>query len=123
MCKRFAAFAAFLLFIAFASHAQNRKVTGKVFSDENGPLSGTTIQIKGSKLNIATDNDGSFSINIPDKGNVTLKVSHIGYESKEFVIKNQFDFPNIVLAKKQSEIDAVVVVGYGTSRRKDLKHL
>ncbi len=120
MCKRFAAFAAFLLFIAFASHAQNRKVTGKVFSDENGPLSGTTIQIKGSKLNIATDNDGSFSINIPDKGNVTLKVSHIGYESKEFVIKNQFDFPNIVLAKKQSEIDAVVVVGYGTSRRKDL---
>ncbi len=108
------------LFMGSTLIAQTRKVTGKVFSEELKPLNGATVQLRNSKITTSTDANGEFSINVPENQKTTiLKITSVGFEMQEVVAKGN-SVPDVFMKLKQSNLDAVVVVGYGTSKRKDL---
>jgi TonB-linked SusC/RagA family outer membrane protein len=98
---------------AFAQNA----VTGKVVDESGEPVVGAAVQIKGSNTGVATDLDGLFSIRVADNG--TLVISSIGYKTAEIAVKGQKNI-NVVLEEDALFLDDVVVVGYGTARKKDV---
>lgn len=109
-----------VVFFATSSQAfsQGSVVTGKVTGATGEPLSGVSIQVKGSSTGTSTDNEGSFSINVPNP-NATIVVTSLGYDSQEINLAGRNNVP-ITLATATTQLDQVVVVGYGTQRKKDL---
>jgi TonB-linked SusC/RagA family outer membrane protein len=97
----------------------NPKVTGKVVDSKTGePIIGATIAIKGTVLGTVTDIDGSFSLIVQDT-NAILVVSFVGYEKKELPV--QFNTEIIInLETKSTELEQVVVIGYGVQKKADL---
>jgi TonB-linked SusC/RagA family outer membrane protein len=91
-------------------------ISGQV-SDAIGPLSGVSVLVKGTKKGVSTNSDGKYSITA-DKGAI-LVFSSIGYDPKEIVVGDQTVI-NVTLTSGQSDLDEVVVVGYGTARKRDL---
>ena len=92
-------------------------ITGTVTDSKGTPLQGVTVLIKGTKKGTSTDETGHFSIDAPENG--TLVVSFVGYTTQEVPINNQTNI-YIVLVNANSELNEVVVIGYGTAKRKDL---
>lgn len=108
----------FLLFFSSASFAQSITLQGKVISAvDDKALAGVSIQLKGGQTGTTTDEAGLFSImaRIGD----TLLISHVGYENAEFAVKGTTSV-NITLQPTGRSLDDVVVVGYGTQRRRDV---
>ena len=93
-------------------------VRGKVTNDQQQPLPGVAVRIKDMHTGTVTDADGNFEIKAPNEG-ASLVFSFIGYESKEVKI-NDNRVINISLAPKNTGLDEVVVVGYGTQKRTTL---
>ena len=92
-------------------------VSGKVLDEQRQPLSGANIKAKGTNISTQTSIDGSFSIKLPD--NVTsLIVSYIGMESQEVKITGN-DLV-VILHQQSQKMDEVVVIGYGTTKKKDV---
>ena len=116
MLKRFILVALACLAVGVQAFAQNA-VTGKVVDEKGEPVSGAGVQIKGSTTGVATDLDGLFSIRVADNG--TLVISSIGYKTVEVAVKGQKSI-NVVLEEDTLFLDDVVVVGYGTARKKDV---
>lgn len=107
------------LFFATYANAQQKIVTGTLNSNENGlPLGGVTITVKGTNVNTITKEDGSYKITVP-AGSNTLVFSSVGYLSQEVPV-NSSGVVNLALAPERKGLDEVVVVGYGTQRRRDL---
>lgn len=108
-----------LLFIGVVNgYAQQIAVTGTVLDSKKEPLIGVTIQLKGTTRGTVTDLDGKFSIQASKKE--TLVVSYIGYKTQEILLADQTNNLSIVLQDDSEMLDEVVVVGYGTMRKKDL---
>ena len=109
-----------LLLIAgvFSANAQQKTITGKVTSDKDGsPVSGASVVAKGSKSGTQTAADGTFSLSVPNS--VTkLVITSIGFSSQEVTIGS--GSANVVLSATAEGLSEVVVIGYGTSRKKDL---
>ncbi|MVM29683.1 SusC/RagA family TonB-linked outer membrane protein [Spirosoma sp. HMF4905] len=98
--------------------AQGRTVTGKVTDPSGASLPGVSVQIKGTQRGTNTDADGKYSLaNVPD--NATLVLSFIGYTSQEVAVGNRSTV-DVKLSDDTKALDEVVVVGYGTAKRKDL---
>jgi TonB-linked SusC/RagA family outer membrane protein len=93
------------------------RITGTVTSPTGEPLSGATVQVKGSTVGTNTDSAGTFTLNVDE--NAILVITYIGYQSQEIPVtgKNRFE---ITLTALPGSINEVVVIGYGTSRKKDL---
>ncbi len=109
----------FLLILSAVSCVINgQSVSGKVFSKTTGePLSGASISVKGTTTNTKTDALGNFKI-AADKG-ATLVFSFIGYATQ--VVKIVGTTPiDIQLIELNKDLNEVVVIGYGTKKRKDL---
>lgn len=107
-----------LLLSNSAAWAQGRTVTGKVTDPAGTALPGVSVQLKGTQRGTNTDADGKYSLaNVPD--NATLVLSFIGYTSQEVVVGNRSTV-DVKLADDTKALDEVVVVGYGTAKRKDL---
>jgi TonB-linked SusC/RagA family outer membrane protein len=107
------------LFLATHLHAQQKVITGTLNSNENGlPLGGVTITVKGTNVNAITKEDGSYKITVPSGAN-TLVFSSVGYLGQEVPISSS-GVVNLSLAPERKGLDEVVVVGYGTQRRRDL---
>lgn len=95
-------------------------VSGQVLDEQNNPIAGVTVALKGTQIGTVTGADGNFSINIPGRiSNPVLVVSFIGYLTEEIRVDGNTPL-NIVLQLDQKGLNEVVVVGYGTQRRKDL---
>ena len=93
-------------------------VTGTVTSQAgNTPVSGATVQLKGSTTSTTTDRNGRFSIRAT--AGQTLVITSVGFQQQELVISSLSD-NQIQLAESNSRLDDVVVVGYGTARKRDL---
>jgi TonB-linked SusC/RagA family outer membrane protein len=114
-----------LLFLALglhSLHAQNSNlhvVTGKVTSGAAGtPVNGATIMVKGTKNATATDESGNFSI-IAKPGEV-LQISFVGYKSKEIKIDDNAGQLTVNLSEDFSNLQDVIVVGYGKTKKSDL---
>ena len=95
-----------------------KKVHG-VVKDVNGePIIGANVVVKGNPSNgTITDLNGNFDLSV--SSNTTLQVSYIGYNTQELFVGKKTDF-NIVLKEDTELLDEVVVVGYGTMKKKDL---
>ena len=99
--------------------AQDRVVTGKVTdSKDNSPVAGASVQPKGSKTGTSTAADGSFSIAVP-AGVKTLVVSSAEFDQQEIDITDKTTV-EVSMVAKAAGLTEVVVIGYGTARKKDL---
>src|SRR5690554_5260617 len=97
---------------------QVKIITGHVSSDDGETLPGVTVRVKDTLIGTATDSDGNFSLEIPDQG--FLVFSFIGFETLEVPIQTNRNFYSITLQSDTQALDEVVVVGYGTQKRRDL---
>jgi len=104
---------------SFEAFAQEKTVQGKVIdAATKEPLPGVTVLIKGTTKGSVTDIDGKYSIGITDPGAI-LEFSFISYTTQEIIVGGQTNL-DIFLAPELKNIDEVVVIGYGTSLKKDL---
>lgn len=95
------------------------KLDGTVVDDiTNQPIIGASITIKGTTHGVVTDAEGKFYFQTGQKFPYTLIVSYIGYKKAEVVVEKN---PIIIhLKEERQELDELVVVGYGTQKRKDI---
>lgn len=98
--------------------AQDKKVSGKITDEQGSPLPGASVRIKNTKTVTLTNDQGSFSLTVPD-GAQFLTYSYLGMEAQEIAIGNKTTF-NISLKPKTNTLSDVIVVGYGTAKRADL---
>lgn len=106
----------FFLFFAMAVRSQNVTITGTVTDVNKDPLMGVNVLVKGTSTGVITDLDGNFSLK--GKKGSTLVFSYVGMISQEVVFNGT---PlSIVMIDNAQALDEVVVVGYGTMRKKDL---
>jgi TonB-dependent starch-binding outer membrane protein SusC len=106
-----------ILFKEKPAENMETRISGKV-TDENGKaLSGASVQVKGTNIGTSTNQNGEFSITVPDGGSIVI--SYVGYTSQEIEVAGKTTI-NISLQSISKISDAVVVVGYGTSRKRDL---
>lgn len=101
-----------------AQAQQTAGIQGRVTSLGNGnPLIGVTIQVKGTIRGTTTNNDGRYSLAaLPGD---TLEFTSIGYESHEVVVGNRQPV-DVALKASSSQLNDVVVIGYGTALKKDI---
>ncbi|RKR84341.1 TonB-linked SusC/RagA family outer membrane protein [Mucilaginibacter gracilis] len=105
-----------MLAIGITVQAQNRTVTGTVTSkDDNGPLIGVTIVIKGSTAATSTDVNGKYSIKVTNLQNVVIGAKYLGYEYQEVSLKPGELKVDFALVATNSSLNEVVVTGYGTT--------
>lgn len=109
----------FVFLLSIITVAQTKKITGKISNESNVPLSGATIQINKSNKKVTADKDGNFDIDTDPNKKTILTISFIGYEKQEVSVKDKGSL-SIVLKTKENTLDDVVVIGYGTSKKKDL---
>ena len=100
------------------SFAQNVTITGVVKDQSGEPLIGVNVMEKGTTNGSITDVDGKYSVSV--KGGKTILVfSYIGYISQEIPVGNQKTL-NVTMKEDTEELEEVVVIGYGTAKKKDL---
>jgi TonB-linked SusC/RagA family outer membrane protein len=99
--------------------AQSKTVIGKVSSIDSSPLFGVTVQLKNSTIITKTGNDGTYSISIPTNSSNILLFTYVGFESKEIAIGNLTTI-NVSLTEISIGLNDVVVVGYGTQKKRDV---
>ena len=97
--------------------SQQRTVTGKVVDDTNAALPGASVVVKGTTVGTASDLNGNFSLQVPSDA-TTLVVTFVGMDTKEVPITA--GPMTITMTMSAEEVDAVVVIGYGTIRRSEV---
>ena len=95
-----------------------KTVTGTVKDASGEPMIGVSVVVDGTSIGGITDYDGNFTIqNAPD--NAVLKISYVGYKDQKIPTAGKNSF-NVTLQEDAMGLDEVVVVGYGTMKKKDL---
>ena len=101
----------------FVAYAQ-KVVTGTVKDATGEPMIGVSILVDGTTIGGVTDFDGNFSIkDVPENG--VLKISYIGYKDQKIAVAGKSSI-NVTLEEDAASLDEIVVVGYGTMKKKDL---
>jgi len=101
-----------------STNTQKSRITGKVTSTTGESLLGVTVAVKGTTVGTTTDNDGKFSITVPE-GATKMIFSFIGMETQEILIGSLKEI-NVVMDITNIGIDEVVAIGYGTQRKSDV---
>ncbi|WP_299556323.1 TonB-dependent receptor [Seonamhaeicola sp.] len=108
-----------ILFCLFGVHdlVAQQTINGTITSPDKSPLPGASIVIKGTTKGVQSDFDGGFTLeaSVGD----TLVISYIGFETKEIIVTNDTTY-KIELQENLSQIDEVVVIGYGSQKKSDL---
>ncbi|MCH6198918.1 TonB-dependent receptor [Aquiflexum sp. LQ15W] len=114
-------FLIFFLYIgASASIAQNTLISGVVTSEEdNQPMPGVSILLKGTNIGTVSDLNGKFSIYANNPNTDVLVFSFLGFLTQEVVLGNRTSL-EIIIKPDISQLDEVVIVGYGETKRRDL---
>ncbi len=96
---------------------KTRTIIGKIIDTDGHPLPGATVLFKGSTHGVVSDMEGKFIIDVPDR-DVTLQISFIGMETKEFAV-SQKETKEITITLKQDskQMDEVVVTGFANLRK------
>lgn len=100
-----------------SASAQTKTVSGRVLDSQNEPLIGVSIQVKGTTTGNVTDFDGNYSISVGP--NATLVFSYVGFVPQEVAVGNQTTI-NVKMLEDSQALEEVVVVGYGTLKRKEV---
>ncbi|HYO22715.1 MAG TPA: SusC/RagA family TonB-linked outer membrane protein, partial [Flavisolibacter sp.] len=98
--------------------APDIRITGRVTGTANEPLAGVSVSIKGTSGGTTTDANGAFAITVPDETAV-LVFSSVGFAQQEVPVGNRTTI-NVTMSTSTSELNTVVVVGYGTARRREI---
>jgi TonB-linked SusC/RagA family outer membrane protein len=116
---RFGWLAVFLIFLATWTYAQDRRVSGRVLSQQDqSPLPGASLVVPGTNVGTQTDANGAFALALPASAQ-RLTVSYIGYGTREVSIGNA-SVLTIELTPDDRTLNEVVVIGYGERSRRDL---
>lgn len=108
----------FFLFTSFVYSQSRKQITGSVQDVQGNPLIGVSILETGTSNGTITDMNGTYSLNISST-NATLRFSYIGYEEQLIKIQGR-NVINVKMNEETSNLDEVVVVGYGVQRKSDL---
>ena len=95
---------------------QSRTVKGTITDETGEPMIGVTVRVKGSRAAAVTDLDGKFSLSA-NQGDF-IEVSYVGYETT--TVKVTSNTLNLQLKPVASDLDEVVVIGFGTVKKRDL---
>jgi iron complex outermembrane receptor protein len=112
-----------LLFVSSTIHGQTASIIGKITDVEGLPVYPATLVIEGKGMGAQTNENGEFEIKFVPMGTVVLIVRATGfvtYNQEIIVSSGTVLNQNIILSKEAKEYDEVVVIGYGTTRTKDL---
>ncbi|MBV4358196.1 TonB-dependent receptor [Parasegetibacter sp. MAH-26] len=110
---------ALLLFLALLpAIAQNNVIKGRVIGPDGRPIEGITVTVKGTQTATRTDKDGNYTIHT-NGTNAHLVFSHVSYEAQELALGTNTSL-NATLKQKSTQTEEVVVVGYGTVKKRDL---
>jgi TonB-linked SusC/RagA family outer membrane protein len=104
------------IFTCFASFAQTRQITGTVTADGN-PIPGASVVVKGTTTGTTTDVNGNFKLTVSN--NTTLTISFIGYDTRDVKVGSGNNI-KVTLQSNTGALNEVVVIGYGTAKRKDV---
>jgi TonB-linked SusC/RagA family outer membrane protein len=118
MKRKIPLFLLFCMLLSLGAYAQI-SVSGKVTDANGGTLPGVSVVVKGTTTGTTTNQDGNFEISSVPGNNSVLVFSFVGYASQEVVAGSKRVF-NIIMAADDKQLDEVVVVAYGTSKKKDL---
>ena len=108
----------FLFLSSFLFAHEKIVVKGKIFTENNIPLAGVSVNVKETSGGTTTDADGNFSIQV-SKG-ATIVLSFVGYEEKTVKVSNEKSAANIQMVSTTSSLGEVVVVGYGKQKKVNL---
>src|ERR1700733_851044 len=100
--------------------AQDKTISlsGTITDNRGAPLPGATIKIKGSENGVSSNASGAFTIIVPSAAS-RLSISYIGYETQEIALNGRIHL-DVALQPAKDNLEEVVVVGYGTQKRKDI---
>ena len=115
--KLYIALILFMIVIAPFSYAQEKTITGTVTDQSGLPLPGVNVLVKGTTTGTQTDFDGNYSISAVEEQ--TLVFSYLGQRSIEIAVGSP-DTMNVQMEEDASQLDEVVVVGYGTQSKRSL---
>lgn len=101
-----------------AADNQRQLIKGNVRDGSGQPLPGVTVIVDGTTLGTTTESNGDFSLRNPGK-NATLVLSYIGYTTQRVEVGSKTFF-QVVMDEETQSLDQVVVIGYGSARKKDL---
>lgn len=107
-----------LLFVSAGVFAQNKTVTGRVTDSSGRAVVGASVTVQGQTKGVVTGTDGTYSIAVPTNAS-SLVVSSVGYAAQEISIANGTT-ANATLQATAGSLNEVVVIGYGTARRRDV---
>lgn len=108
----------FLCFCSLSFAQQKTNVSGNVITENNAPLAGVSVNIKGRTGGTTTDMSGKFTLQA-NKG-ATLIFSFVGYEPKQVEVGSETDLGTISLVSTTASLGEVVIVGYGTQKKATL---
>lgn len=108
-----------LLAFPIFSLAQNKTITGVVVdSRDETPIAGATVMVKGSSQGVSTNEEGKFSITVPETAK-TIEVTAVNFATQTFAVATSSQLV-IRMQPAASDLNEVVVVGYGTQRRREV---
>lgn len=107
-----------LLSVPFLALSQERTISGKVTDVTSAPIPGVTVSVKNANRGVATDANGNYTIKI-SQPNATLIFSLVGFATSELNVSSK-KIINVTLTQSNQQLSDVVVVGYGTQKRKDV---
>jgi len=111
-------FSGIMLLLSIQIFAQDRTITGKVTSSEDGlGIPGASVAVKGTTRGTATDVDGNYKITV--SGSAVLSITSVGYLTQDVSVGNRAQI-NVTLAADTKSLKEVVVVGYGTQKKSQM---
>ena len=110
------------LLMSVMTFAQAGGIKGKVVDESNQPMPGVSVTIDGTTIGSTTDVSGNYTINKINAGNYTLTAKFLGYvaSKKPVKVENVIVVVNFDLKPENTNLNEVVVIGYGTEKKKDL---
>ena len=109
--------ASLMILLPVVAYSQTQTVQGTVLDNEDNPLPGVNVLLKGTAQGTITDIEGKYQIQAqPDD---VLIYSFVGYASQEIPVNNRSEI-NVTLAEDAAQLDEIVVVGYGTEKKVNL---
>ncbi len=106
------------LFLNASGQTNSRMVSGTIKDSSGTKMPGVTVSVKNTNLATVTDDVGHFSIAVPNNSN-TLEITYVGYAPQDVTIGSQRAI-SITLQASSNKLDEVVVVGYGTTKKRDV---
>lgn len=102
---------------SYAGYRDNITIRGKVSNESGAPMANVSVQVKGGTRGTTTDADGNYTITVSDLS--ILVFSYVGYDNTELPVTGKTTI-DVSLQPAKQQLDDIVVVGYGTQRKRDL---